>query len=70
MSKTSTGIGEFTAVILNAYEADGRISGRCYCDRERRFLDGELITTSPIVERIAPTIIRTRNSTYKVMWGA
>ena len=60
----------FTAVILNAYEEGDRIHGRVYCDRENRFLDGELMTTSTIVERVAPTIIRTRNSLYKVMWGA
>lgn len=60
----------YDAVILNAYENEDRVSGRVYCDRHNRFLDGEFITTSKVVERINPTIIRTKNSLYKVMWGA
>lgn len=61
---------KFDAVILNAFEVDGRIHGRVFCDRSDRFFDGELITTSTVTEHVSRTIVRTRNSLYKVMWAA
>lgn len=58
----------YTAVILNARLDADRVSGQCYCDREGRFLDGEYITTSKVLDRTTSTVT-TEFSLYKVVWA-
>ena len=59
------------AVLFNAVKEGDRISGNCYCDRENEFYDGEIITTSPVLEIITSlgmtgSLAVTRNSIYKI----
>lgn len=59
------------AVIFNATQDGDRISGNCYCDRQNEFHDGEIITTSPVLEIITSlgmtgSLVVTRNSIYKI----
>lgn len=39
---------KFDAIITKWYIAEGRIGGIIHADRNARFEDGELITTSPV----------------------
>ena len=41
--------------------------GQIYNDEKKRFADGELITTSPLVEtNFAGKVVNTRNTTYNL----
>lgn len=61
---------QITAVLLNARRDGDRISGNVYCDRKGRFRDGEIVTTSTVLDELGipggcPVIV-TKNSIYKI----
>lgn len=53
-------------LIKLAYITLNSLSGQIWYDRFKRFPDGEMITTSSIVEKCPNGIYKTRNSTYLV----
>jgi hypothetical protein len=54
---------------IGAYYPEGPtvVCGQIYKDKKKRFIDGEHITTSPVIEGPdAHNIVRTKNSTYLI----
>ena len=57
---------EIVGTLHNAYREGDRLIGKVYGDTRGRFLDGDVIVTSSVVEQLPDYVFRTRNSTYKV----
>jgi hypothetical protein len=61
--------GGYDAELRDAHENNGILYGYVYNDKRQRFPDGTEIQTKPIRERLADSIFRTENATYKVTFG-
>lgn len=67
MNASHTKSEEYTGVILNAVWDGDRVRGNIFCDRNKRFQDGEVIITSAFVSFNGGTV-RTKNSVYRVVF--
>lgn len=61
-------MSKIDGTIKNAHRDGNVVVGTIYGDRKKRFPDGTKIHTSRVMEELPDSIIRTRNSVYKIEW--